>query len=394
MGTAGMVTALIENKNIIVDGYNGKIIINPSFRVQREYDDIFKQQETLNSHLDQLRTLPAETLDGQHVSLLINTGLQENASLSLSIGADGVGLFRTEIPFMSRDRFPAEEEQRVLYRQLLSAFTPRPVIMRTLDIGGDKPLSYFPIEEENPFLGWRGIRVTLDHPEVFLVQLRAMLKANKGLDNLRIMLPMISHVGEVNEALRLIHKAHKEVQEEDGSQDISMPPIGVMIEVPAAVYQLSAIAKNVDFMSVGSNDLIQYLLAVDRNNSRVAYLYDGLQPAILHCLAHIIHTAKELGKPVSICGEMAGDPLSIMLLLGMGFNALSMNSASLLRVKWIIRSMHSEQFQELWQQAMTLEDPQSIRALLEAALMKAGLGALIQSNQPSDQTTDQPSDQP
>ena len=242
--------------------------------------------------------------------------------MSLTVGAEGVGLFRTEVPFLVRDSFPAEEEQRVIYRQLLNAFSPRPVIMRTLDVGGDKPLPYFPVEEANPFLGWRGIRVTLDHPEIFLVQLRAMLKASVGFDNLRIMLPMVNSLSELDEAMDFIEQAYNEVREE--GLDIKRPPIGVMIEVPSAVYQAKSIARRVDFLSVGSNDLVQYILAVDRNNPRVSRLYDDLLTAVIAALQHVVEMAHSEGKQVSLCGEMASDPAAVILLVAMGFDALSM----------------------------------------------------------------------
>jgi phosphotransferase system enzyme I (PtsP) len=182
---------------------------------------------------------------------------------------------------MLRDRFPSEEEQRTIYRQQLEAFAPAPVTMRTLDIGGDKDLPYFPIKEDNPFLGWRGIRITLDHPEIFMVQIRAMLKAAIGLDNLQVMLPMISSVFEIEEALHLIHRAVMEVEEEEGVP-IVMPKVGVMVEVPATVLQIADMAQLIDFVSVGSNDLTQYMLAVDRNNTRVADIYT---PITLPCCA-------------------------------------------------------------------------------------------------------------
>jgi signal transduction protein with GAF and PtsI domain len=203
-----------------------------------------------------------------------------------------VGLFRTEIPFLIRERFPTEEEQRLIYREQLEAFAPRPVTMRTLDIGGDKALPYFPIEEENPFLGWRGIRVTLDHPEIYLAQVRAMLKANSGLGNLRVMLPMISNVSEFDEARALLVRAYSEVLEEGWA--VRMPQVGVMIEVPAAVYQAGVLARRADFLSVGTNDLTQYLLAVDRNNARVANLYHAFHPAVLHALMDVVETVQLL----------------------------------------------------------------------------------------------------
>ena len=233
-----------------------------------------------------LRDLPAETTDGYALALYVNTGLDIEGGLSLSVGAEGVGLYRTEMPFIIRDRFPSEEEQRIMYRQLLNTFAPRPVIMRTLDIGGDKALSYFSVKEDNPFLGWRGIRVTLDHPEIFLQQVRAMLHASEGLNNLSLLLPMITSINEVEIALRMINQAHDELIEQGIS--VELPSLGLMIEVPAAVYQAYELARRVDFLSVGSNDLIQYLLAVDRNNPRVANLYDGLHPDVLQALNAVV----------------------------------------------------------------------------------------------------------
>ena len=320
---------------MIVDGYHGHIYIAPNVSLRRELMRLIDEERELQKGLEELQELPAQTIDGHRVKLLVNTGLAADAGLSLSVGAEGVGLYRTEVPFMTRDRFPAEEEQRVIYQQLLRAFAPRPVTMRTLDVGGDKVLPYFKVSEQNPFLGWRGIRLTLDHPEVFLVQVRAMLRASVGYDNLRIMLPMISSVDEVDEALKLIIRAHDELLEEE--IPIKMPLVGAMIEVPAAVYQIKAIVSRVDFISVGTNDLTQYLLAVDRNNSRVANLFDSLHPAVLHALISVVDAAHAADKEVSICGEMAGEPIAVVLLLAMGFDALSMSSVSLPRVKWVIR---------------------------------------------------------
>lgn len=253
-----------------------------------------------------------------------------------------------------------------------------PVTMRTLDIGGDKALSYFPIEEENPFLGWRGIRVTLDHPEIFTAQIRAMMRASEGLENLQIMLPMISNINEVNSAIQLIKRAYRELIQEGLS--IQYPPVGVMIELPAAVYQTKALASRVDFVSIGSNDLTQYLLAVDRNNPRVASLYSAFHPAVLSALVHVVREAKAAGKPVSICGEMAGDPGAAVLLMAMGFDILSMNAASLLKVKSVIRSISRGAAQELLEQVMQMDDAKTVRSAVDLTLYNAGVERLLRSS--------------
>ena len=256
-----------------------------------------------------------------------------------------------------------------------------PVTMRTLDIGGDKALSYFPIEEENPFLGWRGIRVTLDHPEIFTAQIRAMMRASAGLENLLIMLPMISNVNEVNSAIQLIKRAYRELIQEGLS--IKYPAVGVMIELPAAVYQTKALASLVDFVSIGSNDLTQYLLAVDRNNPRVASLYSAFHPAVLRALVHVVREAKAAAKPVSICGEMAGDPGAAVLLMAMGFDILSMNAASLLKVKSVIRSISRSAAQELLRHVLQMDDAKMVRSAVDLTLYNAGVERLLRSSRTS-----------
>lgn len=365
----------LQDKEIIVDGYYGQIYLDPKPSLRAEFERLIQEEHELDATLEEIRELPAATKDGHRVSLMVNTGLGADISLSLSAGAEGVGLYRTEIPFMMRDRFPSGEEQRIIYRQLLASFAPRPVIIRTLDIGGDKPLPYFPIKEDNPFLGWRGIRITLDHPEIFLSQIRAMMRASIGFDNMRIMLPMISDVSEVDEALRLLKKAYTEVCEE--GYNITMPQIGVMIEVPSAVYLTRALAKRVDFLSVGSNDLTQYILAVDRNNPRVANLYDALHPAVLRALIQIVENGHHEGKHISICGEIAGDPSAVILLLAMGFDSLSMNASSVGRIKWIIRHFTKKKSAKLLHDVLNMESAVMIRCHLELALERAGLGNLI-----------------
>lgn len=367
----------LQDKEIIVDGYYGQIHVSPSQSLRLEFERLIQDEKKLDAELDEIRNLPAVTKDGHRIGLMVNTGLGADISISLAVGAEGVGLYRTEIPFLMRDRFPSGEEQRIIYRQLLASFAPRPVIIRTLDVGGDKPLPYFPIHEDNPFLGWRGIRITLDHPEIFLAQIRAMMRASEGLNNMRIMLPMVTDVTEVDEALRLLRKAYAEVRDE--GCDIEMPQIGIMIEVPSAVYQARSLAKRVDFLSVGSNDLTQYLLAVDRNNSRVANLYDSLHPAVLRALIQVVENGHQEGKHISICGEMASDPAAVLLLLAMGFDSLSMNASAVGRVRWIIRHVTRKKAAKLLHEALNMESAVMIRCHMELALERAGLGNLIRA---------------
>jgi len=250
------------------------------------------------------------------------------------------------------------------------------VTMRTLDIGGDKDLPYFPIEEENPFLGWRGIRICLDHPEIFLVQLRAMMRASEGLNNLSILLPMISNMPELESALELIYQVYDELTEEEGYQ-IEMPNVGAMIEVPAAVYQIRELARRVDFLSVGTNDLTQYLLAVDRNNPRVAGLYHTCHPSVLRALWAISEGAKGENTPISVCGEMAGDPIGAVLLIALGFNVLSMSATNLLKVKAILRQVSMAEAEHLLEEVMVMPDAQSVWTHMEKALKKPEVAGLF-----------------
>lgn len=367
--------AQLHGVDLIVDGYRGSLYSNPSTALRQQYKAIFKEEKALAKDLKSLRDLPAETTDGHRIPLFVNTGLITDALRSIERGAEGVGLYRTEVPFMMRERFPSEQEQQEIYRQQLETFAPKPVTMRTLDIGGDKPLPYYPIEEENPFLGWRGIRITLDHPEIFLPQLRAMLKASEGLDNLRIMLPMITSVTEVEEAQHLIYRAYAEVLEE--GYKITKPEVGLMVEVPAAVYQVSALCQHVDFISVGSNDLTQYLLAVDRNNPRVANIYQAFHPGVLHALKSVADQAKAHNVPVSVCGELAGDPMGAVLLLAMGYDALSMNATNLPKVKAVIRGISKQWAQEVLNDVLQLESALVIASTLQLALEKAGFSRIM-----------------
>lgn len=378
MGAVDLPISQLDGKDVILDGYKGELIGNPSEAVLERYQSTIKEQDAFIAGLQELISLPCETTDNHRVHLWVNTGLITDVAQSLEHGAEGVGLFRTEVPFLLSERFPSEQEQTNIYREQLEAFSPAMVTMRTLDVGGDKALSYFPIEEENPFLGWRGIRVTLDHPEIFMAQIRAMMRASIDLENLQIMLPMISNVNEVNSAMQLIKRAHRELLQE--GMNVRFPPVGVMIELPAAVYQTRALVRLVDFVSVGSNDLTQYLLAVDRNNPRVANLYSAFHPAVLQALFHVVQEAQYEGKQVCICGEMAGDPGAAVLLMAMGFDILSMNAANLLKVKSVIRSVSLEAAQDLLDQVLQMDDAQMIRSAVDLTLYNAGVDRLLRSS--------------
>jgi phosphotransferase system, enzyme I, PtsP len=378
MGAVDVPLADLDGQPLIVDGFYGEVFLNPSPGLATNYQTLIDDEREFASELEDLKELPCVTLDGWRVELWVNIGLSGDISRSLDRGAEGIGLFRTEIPFMTKERFPTEEEQRVIYREHMEAFEPRPVTMRTLDIGGDKSLSYFPIVEDNPFLGWRGIRVTLDHPEIFMVQVRAMIKANAGLrGELRIMLPMVSSMTEAEEAKALIHRAYIEVLEE-GVQ-VKQPMVGVLVEVPAAVYQARQLARRMDFLAVGSNDLTQYMLAVDRNNPRVADLYQETHPAVLNALREVSRAAHLENSYVGICGELAGSPIGAVLLMAMGYHVLSMNATNLLKVKWVLRNVKRNDARRMLARVLRMNTAEEVQSFMRAQLVKAGLGRAIPS---------------
>ena len=377
MGLDALPLSQLDNKLAIVDGYVGHVVIEPTDTVKASYTQLANEETELKSSLKSLASMPAVTTDDHEVNLQANTGLVADIDQAYDHGAMGIGLFRSEIPFMTLDRFPSEEEQRLIYRQHLQAFPKYPVTMRVLDIGGDKVLPYFNISEENPFLGWRGIRVMLDHPELFLIQIRAMLEASLGLNNLQIMLPMVSGIEEIQKSKRLINQAYYELVE-DG-KPIEMPKVGVMIEVPAAVRQIEEILKQVDFVSIGSNDLIQYLLAVDRNNPRVTHLFDAFHPAVIQAICDIADAAVAANKPVGLCGELGGNPMAVLLFIGMGIHSISMNAASLLKVKWVIRGFTRARCRQILYQVKQIKSSKAIYKLLESELISAGFGGLIRA---------------
>ena len=366
----------LDDAEMIVDAHQGRIFVHPVRRLRQRYREVLREEQQATKSLNAYENRDTITTDGEHVKLYVNTGLMIDVIRGTQRGAEGVGLYRSEMLFMLRERFPGEEEQRIIYRQQLSHFANKPVVMRTLDIGADKDLPYFSIKEENSALGWRGIRFTLDHPEIFSAQIRAMLKASVGLNNLHILLPMITTVSEVEECLYLIERSLVEVQEEEQVK-INRPKIGVMIEVPSMLMQLEDMASLVDFFSVGSNDLTQYLLAVDRNNPRVASLYNHYHPAVIRALDMIVKKCRELDKPVSICGEMAGDPATAILVAAMGFDALSMSAANLLKVRKAMCNIAMADAKQLLAEILLIDNPSVIRSWIERFMTTRGLGSLV-----------------
>lgn len=371
MGLGSVPLDQLEGCNLLVDGNHGCVYIDPEADLVQDFERLSRQHAAAADALKALRGLPAQSRDGTRVALHANVGLSSDLAAALDSGAEGIGLFRTEFSFMVRDSFPSEEEQCQVYREVLESFAPRPVTMRTLDVGGDKGLPYFPMQEDNAFLGWRGIRLTLDNPGIFLTQLRALLRANAGIGNLKIMLPMISLAREVDAVRELLARAAAEC--ESAGQPTGAVELGAMIEVPCAIYQMGALSKRVDFFSVGTNDLTQYLLAVDRSNARVARHFDSLHPAVLRAIDCAARGAREARRPISVCGEMAGNPAAAVVLMGLGVDALSMAAASIPQVKRALRSCSLQQAQSLAAQALAAEDPSEVHRILDLALGDAGL---------------------
>lgn len=375
MGT-GPIRNLADDTLLIVDGNSAQLIVDPGAPLLAEYQKLAADQLFLMKQLEQIRDLPAQTTDGVQLTLYTNTGLLADISPGLVNGAQGVGLYRTEIPFMIRNSFPSEEEQVAVYSQVLAAYQGKPVHMRTLDIGGDKQLPYFPVEnEENPALGWRGIRFTLDNSQLLMTQVRAMIRAATGRDNLHILLPMVSSTDEIDDFRALLADAVEQLGAEGHA--VRRPPLGVMVEVPAAISQIPFWAGKIDFISIGSNDLSQYLLALDRNNPRVASRYDHVHPAVLLEIHRVLTLAAKYRIPASLCGEMASDPVAVVLLMGLGLRTLSMSATKIPRIKRLVRGLEITVAEQLARDALACGYPADIRLRVEAALQAAGLGDLV-----------------
>ncbi|MBG2638917.1 phosphoenolpyruvate--protein phosphotransferase [Klebsiella michiganensis] len=368
--------SLLHGHTLIVDGYRGELLVDPEPVLLQEYQRLISEENELSRLAEDDLERASELKSGERVKVMLNAGLSPEHEEKLGNFVDGIGLYRTEIPFMLQSGFPSEEEQVAQYQGMLQMFNEKSVTLRTLDIGADKQLPYMPISEENPCLGWRGIRITLDQPEIFLVQVRAMLRANAATGNLSILLPMVTSLDEVDEARRLIDRASREVEEMIGYA-IPRPRLGVMLEVPSMVFMLPQLANRVDFISVGTNDLTQYILAVDRNNTRVASMYDSLHPGVLRALAMIARDAERFGIDLRLCGEMAGDPMCVTILIGMGYRHLSMNGRSVARVKYLLRRIDINEAQELSQRSLEAQMTAEVRHQVAAFMERRGLGGLI-----------------
>jgi phosphotransferase system, enzyme I, PtsP len=374
----GLMDSVHQGDLVIVDGNSAVVYVNPNQEIIREYDRLELDYLKLNRELDGLKNLPAETLDGHRVSLYANIGLLSDVAFAHLHGAQGIGLYRTEIPFLAHRDFPSEEEQYALYKRVVEAMAGKPVTIRTLDIGADKYPSYMRSvgSEPNPFLGWRSIRISLEVEEIFKTQLRAILRAG-DLGRVRLLVPMVSSLEEILKVKELLGEAKEELQGDGTPHDRQME-LGVMVEVPAAVQLADRFLHEVDFLSIGTNDLIQYILAVDRSNRKVANLYEPLHPAVLAALASTIEAGKREGKRVGLCGEMAGDPLFALLLLGMGLEEFSMGALYVPVVKKAIRSISYQAAKSTAQIVLQMDTVGEIKRYLFEQVRELGMVELME----------------
>lgn len=363
VGVAGLLQAANVKDRMIVDGGSGNVYLNPDKHVCDEYQRLEQDYATRLKELEPLRDLPAVTTNGTRITLRANIGLISDIKVAVANGAEGVGLYRTEFPYMTRSSFPDRHEQAALYRKILEGFPDQPVNIRTLDIGGDKGLPYFSYpQEDNPFLGWRSIRVSLEEQAIFKEQLAGILLAAPA-GRPTIMFPLISCLDEVRAIRRIMAEVARELRAE-GCQVCEELPMGIMVEVPAAVQIAHLLAKEVAYLSIGTNDLIQYLLAADRNNPKVKQYYEPYHPAVLHAIKRVADVGLEMDTKVSICGEMAADPLNALLLAGMGIREFSLSAPSIPVVKQALRSHSLRQCQTLARRVLSLDSGAEIKAYL------------------------------
>jgi phosphotransferase system enzyme I (PtsI) len=363
---------------LIVDGTNGEVIINPPPAIKREFQSKRERYEVYQKELKKIAKLKAETLDGVSFTPLANIELPEEVSAAFSYGAEGIGLFRSEFIYLQRPTLPSEEDHLAIYLKMAKSTYPKPVYIRTIDIGGEKSLPQLNIEKEpNPALGLRAIRFSLKNKELFKTQIRAIFKASVK-KNVRLLVPMVTEIEEVIELKQVYREVKDELKASKAPFDESMP-VGVMIEVPAAAVLIDTIIQEVDFVSIGTNDLIQYYLAVDRGNESVSYLFKPHHPAVLRLLNEIIKTVNKYGKEVTVCGEMAADPLSAVILLGMGLRNFSMNPIFIPRVKKALRAVEAKTAEEAVAQALKLKTATEVEEFMIEDILRKHPQAFLMS---------------
>lgn len=359
LGLSKITRLVQESEQIIVDGNHGIVIIDPDTETLTKYQQILNEWQEHEVQLMRLNSLPAETRDGKLIHLKGNIEIPEEVEGVLNHGADGIGLYRSEFLFLRPEGLPSEDEQYEAYRHVIEAMNGNPVTIRTLDVGGDKINDLIQShDEKNPILGWRAIRLCLSEIELFRTQLRALLRASIH-GSLRIMFPMISGIEELNQALVVL----EDVKEQLRSEEIPFAdgiPVGIMIEVPSAALTSDILARKVDFFSIGTNDLIQYTIAVDRGNEQIAYLYEPFHPGVIRLVKMVIDNAHKEGLSVAMCGEMAGDPVATVVLLGLGLDEFSMSAVGIPEVKQIIRSISLAEAEELVGNIMELRNAEDV----------------------------------
>jgi phosphoenolpyruvate-protein phosphotransferase (PTS system enzyme I) len=362
------VTSSVENGDmVIVDGLNGEVHINPTPEIIEEYKKEHARYEEQKAEWAKLVDEPTVSKDGHHVELAANIGTPKDLEGVKNNGGEGVGLYRTEFLYMGRDELPTEEEQYEAYKAVLEGMEGKPVVVRTLDIGGDKELPYLNLPKEmNPFLGYRAIRLCLDEQEIFRTQLRALLKASP-YGNLKIMFPMISNLQEFRDAKAILEEEKKALQE-NGTDVADKIEVGIMVEIPSTAVMADVFAKEVDFFSIGTNDLIQYTMAADRMNERVSYLYQPYNPAILRLVKMVIDAAHKEGKWAGMCGEMAGDEIAVPILLGLGLDEFSMSATSILRARSQIHRLNQSDMKKLAEDVLKLDTNDEVIKAVEKAV--------------------------
>jgi phosphotransferase system enzyme I (PtsI) len=367
VGVRDMTTRVKTGDWVIVDGYEGTVILHPSEQTLFRYGKIKQEKKSFEDRLVEANRKPAVTLDGIEVQLMANIEKVDEAVQVKDYYAKGIGLFRTEYLCLNSSRVPTEQEQFLAYKAVAEAIAPLPVIIRTLDLGGDKPMPGVPEllrREANPFLGFRAIRYCLEHPEVFKDQLRAILRASVH-GQVQLMYPMISGAEELGRANDVLAECKEELRQR-GQPFNEKLAVGAMIEIPSAAYTADLLAPKCDFFSIGTNDLIQYLLAIDRGNDRIAHLYEPTHPAVLRTLRRIVEEAHKKKIPVGVCGEMAGDPVFAPLLLGLGVDSLSMTPNWLPTVKYLVRAMKMSEARALAKDALAMDSPREIYAMFDS----------------------------